>query len=72
VSSDIDKAVDKAIATIEDSRKTHVEWRDFLNRHPDHPHVKSVGDSQHHIQCIAEYDNVLKVLRSIKEANDGS
>jgi len=59
--------VNKAIATIEDSRRTHVEWRDWLNKYPNDQRAVTAGDAQHHIRCIAEYDHVLKVLRKAKE-----
>lgn len=67
--------IDSAIATIEFSRQTHVEWRDYMLGHKDtvncdcgkdHPDVKNLGDSTYHQNCIDEYDNVLEVLRGLK------
>lgn len=66
--------VKKAIATIEFSRQTHVEWRDYMRGHKDtrdcncgkeHPDVNNLGDSAYHQNCIEEYDNVLEVLRGL-------
>ena len=57
---------DRAVTIIEDSRRTHVEWRDYLLAYPDHPtrtEHGDVGDLAHHETCIADYDLVLEVLR---------
>lgn len=61
--------VDRAIETIEFSRQTHVEWRDWLNKNPNDPRTPAVGDSKHHQDCIVGYDNVLTILRSLKETH---
>lgn len=59
----------RAIETIEFSRQTHVEWRDWLNKNPNDPRTPAVGDSKHHQDCIVGYDNVLTILRSLKETH---
>ncbi len=56
--------VTKAIAIIEDSRRTHVEWAEWLERSPLRREDGHVGDLDHHRRCIADYDHVLAVLRA--------
>ena len=52
------------IAIVEDSRETHVQWRDWLTKHPDDPAVAAgVGDLTWHTECVENYDRVLAVLR---------
>jgi hypothetical protein len=53
---------DVAIATIEDSRYSHVAWRDALKDGHELPH-ELIGDLAHHQKCIEGYDQVLDVLR---------
>jgi hypothetical protein len=57
---------DAAIRRIEESRATHVEWRDHLREcefcKEDMPSYVHPPDEQE--QIIAEYDNVLAVLRA--------
>lgn len=57
----------QAIAVIEDSRETHVDWARWLEKHPDDPRAKDVGDAQFHRECIQRYDFVLSVLKSAGE-----
>lgn len=52
-----------AIAIVEDSRRTHVMWRDWLRAHPDDPAQEGVGDVRWQEECIVNYDLVLEVLR---------
>lgn len=56
----------RAIATIEDSRQTHVEWIDYLARHGDdlRPHEEIAGDAGHHRETVEQYEQVLSVLRA--------
>ena len=56
----------RAIATIEDSRQTHVEWIDYLARHGDdlRPHEEIAGDAGHHREAVEQYEQVLSVLRA--------
>lgn len=69
-------ARDRAIATIEFSRNTHVEWAAYMRGHNDcicdcpkvHPDVENLGNAAYHENCIAEYDNVLAVLRTSGDA----
>lgn len=73
--------VDAAIATIEDSRRTHVEWAAWLEAGPPgtscgtpgcdrdhHADVDVAGDLEHHRRCIAGYDQVLELLRHLRES----
>jgi hypothetical protein len=65
--------VERAIATIEFSRRTHVEWADYLEANPEaarepQPQEDIAGSVKHHRDCIEGYDHVLAVLRSFKEA----
>lgn len=56
-----------AIARIEESRSTHVEWAEFQAAHPDDwmnlVDRSSPGGPEHHHRAIVEYDQVLDVLR---------
>ena len=52
----------EAIATIEFSRQTHVEWAAHLRQHPEQ-RPGAIGDAEYHERAVAEYDNVLAVLR---------
>lgn len=53
-----------AIAIVEDSRQTHVAWRDWLVSRPDDPAIAAgVGDHTWHTECVENYDRVLAVLR---------
>jgi len=45
--------LDRAIATIETSRQTHVEWRDYLSRYPEH-NPGAVGDADYHERAVTE------------------
>lgn len=58
--------VERAIATIEDSRSTHVYWLEYFRRDPQaaRTHTGDVGDAAHHQQCIEGYDQVLSVLQA--------
>lgn len=60
--------VARAIAMIEESRSTHVDWID----HPEDCDAcraataqQLVGDPEHHRRCVEKYDHVLAVLRSV-------
>lgn len=63
---------ERAIAIIEDSRRTHVEWLVYLAKHGDdlRPYEEIAGDATHHREAVAGYDHVLEVLRSAR--NGGS
>lgn len=50
-----------AIATVQYSRQTHVEWASYLRQHPDYD-PGAVGDAEYHERVVREYDNVLSVL----------
>jgi hypothetical protein len=81
-SSSEKKPIEAAIAVVEDSRRTHVEWLtwleqaaihgdDYVCREPgcgaDHRNdVKIAGDAVHHRRCIEGYDLVLRVLRDLE------
>jgi hypothetical protein len=60
-----DSETAEAIAIIEGSRQTHVEWLDYLAKHGDdlRPHEEIAGDADHHREAIEKYDRVLAVLR---------
>ena len=67
--------VDRAIAAIEKNRQTHVDWVAWIERGQTcgdptcrltgEEHTKIAGSLLHHRLVIAEYDNVLAVLRSV-------
>lgn len=74
-------AVATAIATVEDSRRTHVEWREYLEAEKptcDHEHclaawaerIRVAGDYDHHQRAIEGYDQVLGVLRAVVATGD--
>lgn len=56
----------RAIAIVEDSRRTHVEWVDYLDQWGGdlRPMEEVAGDIDHHREAVANYDHVLEVLRS--------
>jgi len=67
------------IATIEDSRRTHVEWRDWWLENAATGHTEEcceetrqaarhAGGLAHQEACIAAYDNVLAALRANERA----
>lgn len=61
------RAVKRAIAIVEDSRRTHVEWAEWQEATPDWKskvEPSSPGEPEHHRRCISEYDHVLSVLRA--------
>jgi hypothetical protein len=70
--------VSAAIATVESSLQTHKEWRDYWLRTQRHPNfdicekciktAKLVGDLEHHLTCVKEYENVLEILHTLKES----
>jgi hypothetical protein len=55
----------EAMATIHDSRATHVAWRDKLKAGLEKPH-EAIGDIAWHQACIDGYDQVLDVLRRVR------
>ena len=64
-------AVYRAIATVEDSRRTHAEWLAHWQQMEAEGHAdcafcietaKVAGGREHQERCIEEYDNVLAVL----------
>lgn len=62
--------VQRAIETIESSRKTHVDWIEYLALEDIDPQelvpmVTVAGSAEHHAECVAGYDNVLRVLRGL-------
>jgi hypothetical protein len=58
-----------AIAAIEESRETHTEWIEYIDRHPEEANrvaetrVEIAGSREHHERCVEKYDLVLRVLR---------
>jgi hypothetical protein len=67
-------ALAAAIARIERSRQTHIEWRDYWRSIPGHGEcadckatAEIAGDLDRQVRVIAEYDNVLAVLRTMPE-----
>lgn len=57
-----------AIATVRSSRKTHVDWLEWYERHPEEElkHGAIAGDAKHHREAIAGYDQVISVLESVQ------
>jgi hypothetical protein len=58
-----------ALKIIEDSRRTHVEWVDYLSKFGAdlRPHEEIAGDAAHHREAVEGYDRVLAALRSLPE-----
>jgi len=49
---------------LEECRKTHVEWVEFLESGTEYvPSAEHVGDAVHHRECISGYDRALELLR---------
>lgn len=59
---------ERALATVEFSRQTHVEWAAHLRQHPE-SEPSAVGDAEYHERAVREYDNVLAVLRRADQAD---
>jgi len=57
--------IEKAIAIIEFSRKTHRDWLLWLEKGWKEG-SKYLDDKEFHQQCVKDYDLVLRVLRGIK------
>lgn len=60
--------IKQAIATVESSRQTHVDWAQFYAEHPDaegKPEYHHAGGKTHHEECVRSYDHVLKVLHEV-------
>jgi hypothetical protein len=67
----LQEEVAKAIATIEESRETHIEWRDHYQNRPFCTDCtasvrNAAGDLGHQEECIAKYDHVLATLRELQ------
>src|SRR3546814_13538721 len=45
-------------------RDTHNKWVQSLEHAPLHPEDGEVGDIDHHLRCIENYDHVLDVLKA--------
>jgi hypothetical protein len=63
----------EAIAIIEYSRSTHVEWSRYITNYPEEaakviPTVEVAGDVAHHQRCIEGYDKVIAVLKEMLDA----
>lgn len=74
--ADVNPDVKTAISTVEDSRRTHVEWRDWWIKTLAEGHTEKcceetrqaarlAGELVHQEACIAGYDNVLACLRMV-------
>lgn len=74
--------LDAAIARVEKSRQTHVEWLDYWRAYDEHDcsgvvcpweatreeQTAIAGDSDHHRTAISGYDNVLAILTALRAA----
>jgi hypothetical protein len=58
--------VRKAVAIIEESKRSHQTWIAWYDKYPDEEsvHNDTCGGKEWHLQCIEGYDHVLKVLKS--------
>jgi hypothetical protein len=79
MSEAIEPDIEAAIARVEESRQTHVEWRDYWREYAEHScetdpcpwestreaQAAIAGDIEHQERAIAGYDNVLAVLRRL-------
>jgi hypothetical protein len=56
--------IEKAIATVKDSRRSHETWLIWYERHPEDEEKfgEPCGDRQWQRDCITGYDQVLIVL----------
>lgn len=55
------RAIRKAISIIEDSKQSHIVAIE-------EPKNQILGDKAFHKRCVAEYDQVLRVLRRVEES----
>lgn len=66
--------VERAIEICTHSRKTHVEWRNYLVQWGHDAEVQQqaeiAGDLEHQTSRIERYDHVLSVLRQALELTD--
>lgn len=60
--------VDAAIAAIESSRATHLDWAQWFEAHPDEEakHSRTIHGAAEQRKIVAEYDNVLMCLRAFR------
>lgn len=65
----IRRDINRAIDTVEDSRRTHVHWAEWRRRGGKGDDM--AGDLAHHEQAIRDYDQVLEVLRAARELANG-
>lgn len=60
--------VEQAIARIEKSRLSHVQWVEYFEHWPDEEakYGDTVGSRERNLRVTAEYDQVLDVLRRVR------
>lgn len=59
--------IERAIAIVADSRRSHETWIEWYRLHPEDEakYDPTCGDTTWHRQCIEGYDHVLDVLRQV-------
>lgn len=61
--------VDEAMKVIRSSRQTHVHWAEWRRKgHGTDQDHEMIGDLEWHEDAIRDYDLVLRVLRSYRDA----
>ena len=62
-------AINRAIRTVEPSRRTHLRWLAFYQKYPGErrKYLKTAGGIVHHREVVKAYDQVLSVLRLIRQ-----
>ena len=59
------ESIVRAIEIIKESRKTHLEWIEFLEKNPSPPDRRIAGGIAHHRKVVADYNYVISVLRRL-------
>jgi len=61
--------IQKAITDIEKMRKTHIQWAEYFEKHPDIERAYiGTGEwdsAKEHRNLVKQYDNVLNILKSL-------
>ena len=59
--------IKRAIETIEGSKKTHVAWLEYFEKYPQQEKnfSNTIHSTKEQIEIIADYDNVLDILRTL-------
>lgn len=63
----MEERIQDAIEAIGFAKDGHVEWKAHLIENPEYS-TKDVGDVNHHTKSIKKYEEILELLKEIKDA----